>query len=58
VALEEIAKVQDGGQAACGADDIPVLCSSRIWSDKNKNKEREDDGSSFHNCNPEGFSRN
>src|SRR5258706_2639609 len=46
--VEEIAKIEDGGQAACGANDIPILSRGRLGNDKREHEERDDEGESFH----------
>ncbi len=46
--VEEIAKIEDGGQAACGANDIPILSRGRLGNDEREHEERDDEGESFH----------
>jgi len=46
--VEEIAKIEDGRQAAGGTNDVPILSWDRIGDDEREDEEREDEGKSFH----------
>jgi len=46
--VEEIAKIEDGGQAARGTNDIPILSRGGLGNDEREDEEREDEGKSFH----------
>src|SRR5882762_3012220 len=48
LAMEEIAKIEDGRQAARGTNDIPILSRDRIGDDEREDEERDDEGKSFH----------
>ena len=48
LAMEEIAKIEDGRQAARGANDIPILSRGRLGNDEREEEERDDEGKSFH----------
>jgi len=46
--VEEIAKIEDGRQAARGTNDVPILSRGRLGNDEREDEEREDEGKSFH----------
>src|SRR5882672_8242473 len=52
LAFEEIAKIEDGGQAARGTDDVAILCRRRLCSAKRKNEHGDNEDDSFHSFNP------
>jgi hypothetical protein len=46
--VEEIAKIEDGRQAAGRTNDVPILSWDRIGDDEREDEERDDEGKSFH----------
>ena len=46
--LEEIAEIEDGGQASRGTNDVPILSRGRLGNDEREDDERDDEGESFH----------
>src|SRR5258708_13421285 len=52
LAMEEIAKIEDGRQAARGTNDIPILSRGRLGNDSRGEEERYGEGEAVHNSNP------
>jgi hypothetical protein len=50
--VQEITKIEDGGQAARGANNVPILSRGRLGDTEDEDDERDDEGDSFHKLKP------
>src|SRR5579859_769913 len=52
LATEESTEIEDGGQAARGANDVPILGRGRLGDNKHEGEDGDDEGESFHSLRP------